>query len=535
LSPQTRSTERTTRWRVFDARQLRLGPVHVRVDRPHGKKIWWENGEGRAGLNGHRLADLAYGGETIRALEPGALVVVTEGERCADAVRSAGYLALGLVCGAAATPGDFVLLLLAGVDVVLWPDADAPGQGLMARVAENAQRLGISRLRLVHPPADSPLGWDAADAEPGLIGSLIASARPLPPTSAPNGTGARPTGTKVGGTPGGDQTHKRALRSAANITLKRVHWLWTGRVATGKVTMLDGRPGLGKSAIAIDIAARTTRGGPMPGDAIASAEPRNVLLVTAEDDWEDTVVLRLIGAGADLSRVYRLDELIIPEGVSALGAHISVVDAGLVVIDPLVAFVASRFNLYRDQDARAALRPLADVAGRTGAAILGLRHVNKAQGIPAQDRGTGSVAIGGAARSNLIAGPDPDQKGSFVLASIKNNLGPKPPSLGYSLQSIDVELPDGASSVVVVRWHGDVHVDADDLVIGERQGEAAAFIEEQLAGGPKPSNDIRKAAESRGLSWSGAVRRASERLRVSKYPEVVGKPGGKWVWALPDR
>jgi putative DNA primase/helicase len=325
------------------------------------------------------------------------------------------------------------------------------------------------------------------------------------------------------------------LVSAADIIPKLVRWLWTHRVPFGKVTVLDGRPGLGKSAITIDAAARVTTGRPMPGDTTPAAAPGNVLIVTAEDDWEDTVVPRLMAAGADLSRVFRLDDLVIPGGVSVLEERIVEVAAVLVIIDPLVAFVPSKFNLYRDQDARAALKPLAEVAGRTGAAIVGLRHVSKMQGIPAQDRGTGSVAIGGAARSNLIAGPDPDREGHFVLASIKNNLGPKASSVGYSLEASAVELGDGSASVVFVRWEGEVHVDADDLVVAERQGEALSFLLEQLADGPKASNTIREAAEARGLSWTGAVRRASKRLHVVKKPPAVGVKGSEWMWRLRDR
>jgi AAA domain len=325
------------------------------------------------------------------------------------------------------------------------------------------------------------------------------------------------------------------LSSAADIVPTRVQWMWKDRIALGKVTILDGRPGLGKSCMTLDIAARVTRGREMPDGFDPAMGPRNVLIVTAEDDWEDTVVPRLMAAGADLTRVFRLDDLEIPGGVLELEKRVVEHAAALVIIDPLVAFVPSKYNLYRDQDSRAALKPLAAVAGRTGAAVVGLRHVNKAQGVPAQDRGTGSVAIGGAARSNLIAGPDPDHEDHFVLASIKNNLGPKPPSLGYSLEPVEVSLPDGFAQVVVVRWEGTVDLDADDLVVGEKQGEAVAFLEGELANGPKPSKVLEAAAASRGLSWTGAVRRASVRLGVIKWTPEVGVSGAAWMWRLPDR
>jgi hypothetical protein len=325
------------------------------------------------------------------------------------------------------------------------------------------------------------------------------------------------------------------LSTAADFIPTVVRWTWKDRIPAGKVTVIDGRPGVGKSCMTLDIAARVTRGREMPDGFDPAMGPRNVIIVTAEDDWADTVVPRLMAAGADLARVSRLDDLGIPDGVPDLEKRILEVEAALVIIDPLVAFVAAKYNLYRDQDARTALRPLADVAERTGAAVVGLRHVNKTQGAPAQDRGTGSVAIGGAARSNLIAGPDPDREGHFVLASIKNNLGRRPPSLGYSLEPVDVKLSDGIAEVAVVRWEGTVDLGADDLVVGEKQGEAVAFLEGELADGPKPSKDLEAAAASRGLSWAGAVRRASIRLKVIKSPTEVGVRGAVWLWRLPDR
>ena len=88
---------------------------------------------------------------------------------------------------------------------------------------------------------------------------------------------------------------------------------------------------------------------------------------------------------------------------------------------------------------------------------------------------------------------------------------------------------------MVVRWEGAVDLDADDLVVGEKQGEAVAFLQGELADGPKPSKDLQAAAESRGLSWTGAVRRASNRLHVIKYSTAVGVPGSGWMWRLPDR
>ena len=321
------------------------------------------------------------------------------------------------------------------------------------------------------------------------------------------------------------------LAMASSIVPRRVRWLWRDRLALGKVVMLDGRPGLGKSSMALDIAARVSTGSAMPDGFDPNTGAANVVVVTAEDDWEDTVVPRLMAAGADLSRVYRLDELSLPDGVDRLEELLAGVGAVFCAIDPLVAFVPAKYDLYKDQSARLALKPLSMAASRLGAAVLGLRHVNKAANISAQDRGTGSVAIGGSARANLIVGPDPDMTDRFVLASIKNNLGPRPPSLNYRLTPTTVTLPDGAASMVAVDWLGEVDLNADDLVSPDRQGEAVKFLLAVLADGPVPTKDVEKRAKDAGLSWVGAVRRASERIPVVKSPAGFG---GEWTWSLPS-
>src|SRR4051812_2969179 len=111
------------------------------------------------------------------------------------------------------------------------------------------------------------------------------------------------------------------LVSAAEIQPRGVAWLWRGYVALGKVTVLDGRPGLGKSAMTLDVAARVSRGASMP-DGTPGVRPANVILVTAEDDWADTVVPRLMAANADLGRIFRLDELVLPDGCTVLEAMV---------------------------------------------------------------------------------------------------------------------------------------------------------------------------------------------------------------------
>jgi hypothetical protein len=168
-----------SRWRSWDARRREAGPWHERHDGPDGtKRIAWRDATGRPGLGGHCLEDLVYVARDGWAAPTlaGATIVVVEGERCADAVAEAGYMAAGTVCGASSTPGTAVIALLADARVVLWPDADDVGRAHMERIGRALEWARVRSLSVIRPPDALPAGWDAADAEPGVIRDLVESA-----------------------------------------------------------------------------------------------------------------------------------------------------------------------------------------------------------------------------------------------------------------------------------------------------------------------------------------------------------------------
>jgi len=173
------------RWPSWDSRLRQPGPWHTRFDHPDGsKEVTWGRRSARDGLGEHRLADLIYGGHELVTAHRDATIVVTEGERAADAVRDAGYLAAGTVCGASSTPGEAVLSLFRDRHVVLWPDADAIGMAHMGRLAGDLEGFGVRSLRYVDWP-DAPEHGDAADTDAETIGRLIAGARFLPLVGPP--------------------------------------------------------------------------------------------------------------------------------------------------------------------------------------------------------------------------------------------------------------------------------------------------------------------------------------------------------------
>lgn len=254
----------------------------------------------------------------------------------------------------------------------------------------------------------------------------------------------------------------------ADVKRERIRWLWKGRIPRGKLTVLDGDPGLGKSTLLLDLAARVTVGGTMP-DGQKLDGPEGVVLLTAEDGLADTVRPRLEAAGANLELVYAMDtvpdpehgtrELEIPTDVATLERQVRDANAALVIVDPLTAFLSTKTNSWRDQDVRRALRTLSEMAERTGCAVVVLRHLTKQGGSNPLYRGGGSIGIIGAARSGLLVAPDPADEHRRVLASTKSNLGPEPPALSYGIVSWPQD-PD----VSCVKWLGESRLRAADLV-----------------------------------------------------------------------
>lgn len=326
----------------------------------------------------------------------------------------------------------------------------------------------------------------------------------------------------------------RAWQRVADVAIQRVSWLWHGRIPLGKITLLEGDPGLGKSTISLDVAARVSRGAPLEGDC-ESWPPAGVVLVGAEDGIADTLRPRLDAAGADLTRVvaFRLERLpTLPVDLGPSGpirAAMRAVDAALLVFDPLMAFLSSGVDSYRDQDVRLVLRELAGLAAETGAAIVIIRHLNKQSGSKALYRGGGSIGIAGAARSVLLVAADPDAPEERILAPVKSNLCAPAPALRFALDAIEES--------VRVRWLGVSGRGADELVTNAQQEESGAAIAEAivllgalLANGPVAAERCERERRSLGVS-EYAWRRARHRLGVLIRKESFS---GGWVWSLPD-
>jgi hypothetical protein len=319
-------------------------------------------------------------------------------------------------------------------------------------------------------------------------------------------------------------------RPCSDIAPCPIDWLWQPFLARGKLAVLDGDPGSGKSLLTVDLAARLSRGGPMP-DGRPLARPHTTILLNAEDDPADTVRPRAAAAGADLARVFAAggpNEPLppIPGGISDLTKLVYEFAADLLVIDPLSAFLP-RSAASSELAARQAIGPLSGLAAETGCAVLLVRHRVGASGPNAAYRGRGSGGILGLARTGMVLARHPDDPELRVLALSKTNLGAAGGSLGFRL------TPGGT-----VEWTGAVDLSADELCgptaaqVSRRPRERAAeFLREALATGPRPVSELEKLAMERGLNWR-TVERAKEALKLSAKQERDG-PRSCWVWSDP--
>jgi len=248
-------------------------------------------------------------------------------------------------------------------------------------------------------------------------------------------------------------------------------------------------------------------------------------------------------AGGDPDRVLSLATvpdgdgerlLSIPEDLDVIRRGIERVGAELVIVDPLMAFLSRDVNSHRDQDVRRALAPLAKLAEETGAAVLVVRHLNKASGGNPLYRGGGSIGIIGAARSALLVARHPDDE-RRVLAPLKTNLAPPAPSLAFILTAAD-------NGAVRVEWKEQTHLDAAALLSApadheERStlSEAQDFLREVLAAGPVPAAEVQAEAKDAGISTRTLDRARREIGVESKREGEPGKRGGgTWRWSLPE-
>jgi putative DNA primase/helicase len=390
----------------------------------------------------------------------------------------------------------------------------------------------VDALRAINLRCQPPLG----EAEVGSIAHSAATLKDRP--------GWTPSA------PAAMLTRDVELVCAANIEPEAVTWLWPGWLAAGKLHIVAGPPGTGKTTVATKLAAILTSGGHWPDGSPATEA--DVFIWSGEDGIADTLLPRLIANGADRSRVHFVRDTITDGGrrafdpatdtpalARALSQH---PEPKLLIVDPIVSAVAG--DSHNNAETRRSLQPLVDLAEQVGCAILGVSHYSKGTaGRDPVERVTGSIAFGAVARLVFAAVKTTNEDGTpgpRLLARAKSNLGPGGGGFHYDIEQAELEGMPGVRASRVV-WGGSVEGEAQALLaaaetapeadpdVRSQTEEAVDFLRHQLAAGPVAAGVAMREARKVGLT-DKVVRRACDRLGIQRRKS--GMRGG-WEWALP--
>jgi len=343
------------------------------------------------------------------------------------------------------------------------------------------------------------------------------------------------------------QKYKSGVRLVRGdeVIIKPVDWLWDGYMPRSKVVLLAGDPELGKTTIAINIAATITTAGTWP-DGSVCGKAGNVLIWSGEDGIEDTLAPRLKAAGADMSKCHFIAAVEEEEvsrnfdparDIERLEARMSEIpDLALLILDPIVSTIAG--DSHQNAQVRRGLQPIVDLAERYNISVLGITHFAKGSSDkPPLERVIGSIAFGAVARLALVAAKIWDEHGSECRALVrtKSNLGKSGDGFKYEIEELTLEEGIRSSKVI---WGEQILGSASEILKdakknkGDKQNileEAMLFLEDILTEGERSPKDVMAAAEDAALSQA-SIRRAKKILGIES---VKSSMNGGWVWKLP--
>jgi len=334
-----------------------------------------------------------------------------------------------------------------------------------------------------------------------------------------------------------------SLVRASDITPEPIKWLWEGWLAAGKLHIFAGAPGTGKTTISMAIAATLTTGGSFPDGS--RAKQGDVLVWSGEDDPRDTLIPRLIAAGADRQCVHIVDGVIDQGAKRSFDPatdtdrlkEVMPANARLIIVDPIVSAIAG--DSHKNAEVRRGLQPLVDLAAEHNCAILGITHFSKGTGgRDPVERLTGSQAFGALARTVFVAAKHQDEEGESkrIFCKAKSNISTDKGGFEYSLTQI--KLDEGIESSAIV-WGERLEGTARELLSqaeefdedGESPGDAKRFLQDLLSDGPMWAKDIFKDADQAGYS-KRTMQRTRKVIGVNAVKD--GMKGG-WKWELPPK
>jgi KaiC/GvpD/RAD55 family RecA-like ATPase len=311
--------------------------------------------------------------------------------------------------------------------------------------------------------------------------------------------------------------------SMDEIPVEEVEWLWYPYIPFGKLTIIHGDGGEGKTTLILRLAALLSRGEKLPCDS-TEREPIKVIYQTAEDGLGDTIKPRLLAGNADCSQIKVIDES--EATLTMLDERIekAIVETGAraLILDPVQAYIGAKVDMNRANEVRAILSQLGQIAGQYRCAIILVGHLNKAQGNKSNYRGLGSIDFQATARSVLIVGRLKDNPQIRVMVQDKSSLAPEGEPIAFEL-----DKENG------FRWLGHYDISVDDLLCGiprEKKSEQAEnLILEYLSKGKYPQKELVKKAQAMGIS-KRVLDEAKKALNVQSVKE-----GSQWYWQLPEK
>lgn len=312
------------------------------------------------------------------------------------------------------------------------------------------------------------------------------------------------------------------LISMDEVPVEEVQWLWYPYIPYGKLTIIHGDPGEGKTTLILQLAALLSRGEPLPCDG--PQEPVRIIYQTAEDGLGDTIKPRLLAGDADCSQIKVIDEsdaalTLLDERVEQA---ISETGARVMILDPVQAYVGAGVDMNRANEVRTVLAQLGRIAEKYKCAMIMVGHLNKAQGAKNQYRGLGSIDFQAAARSVLVVGRVKDRPEVRVMAHEKSSLAPEGQPIAFELSA------DNG-----FKWLGHYDISIDDLLSGVSREKKSDMAEKLILGclsdGRYPQQALMDKAKHMGIS-KRVVDEAKKRLNVQSV-----KYGSQWFWQLPGR
>jgi hypothetical protein len=322
------------------------------------------------------------------------------------------------------------------------------------------------------------------------------------------------------------------LINMERVEVEKIDWLLYPFIPFGKVTIVQGDPGEGKTTMVLQIIAKLTKGEavlpsgsdePALEEKTMDLEPVNVIYQTAEDGLGDTIKPRLLSAGADCSRVMVIDDN--DQALTMMDARLEEAiiktKARLVVLDPIQGFLGTAVDMHRANEIRPLMKRVAVLAEKYHCAIILIGHMNKNSNGKSSYRGLGSIDFQAAARSVLIVGRIKDEPEIRVVCHVKSSLAPEGKSIAFRLDK-DTGF----------EWIGEYDISADDLLSGDNRGqkihEAKEFLKEILVSGSVAQTKVAEEAESRGIKKK-TLWNAKKELEIESV-----KIGNQWFWMLPE-